>query len=279
MKLIIAKNIGFCFGVKRAYTISLNTLERKKGSSCQMLGHLVHNENVIEKLSSQGIEFISSVDEAKEGIVIIRAHGEGDHVLERLKEKGVEIIDATCPLVKKAQNFARLLHKDGYNVVIIGDKGHAEVEAINGVINHKGLIIRDINETKHLPLDSSIGIVIQTTQDKKEISELIKELKEKFKSVKVCDTFCNSVMERQNEVRAISKEADLTIVIGSRRSANTQRLVKIVEDEGRPVYGVEGSYEIDGNWFSGANKVAIISGTSTPEWVIEDVIEKIKSIT
>ncbi len=278
MELIIAKNIGFCFGVKRAYTISLNTLERKNGTSCQMLGHLVHNENVINSLSSKGIEFVSSVDEVKDGIVIIRAHGESDHVLEKLKERGVEVIDATCPLVKKAQNFARLLHKDGYKVIIIGDKGHAEVEAINGAIDNKGLIIREINEIEHLSLDSAIGIVIQTTQDKKEILNLIKELEEKFKTVKVCDTFCDLVMERQNEVRAISQDADMTIVIGSRRSANTQRLVKIVQDEKRPVYGVEESSEIDKDWFSGVNRVAIISGTSTPDWDIEDVIGKIKSL-
>lgn len=278
MDILIAKNIGFCFGVKRAYTISLNVLENRK-NLCQMLGYLVHNENVVDRLFSMGIEFISSVDQVKkDGTVIIRAHGEPDSVWENLKEMGVEIIDATCPLVKKAQNFAKSLHKDGYTVVIIGDEDHAEVNAINGAINHEGIIIKDDKDLYKIPLENEIGIIIQTTQDKERVFDFINLLQKRFNVFKVCDTLCNSVVDRQGEVQEIAQKTDIVLVIGSKKSANTQRLVEIVDKMGKPVYGIEDVSKIDEKWFDKIKSVGVISGTSAPGWIIDEVIKKLEDI-
>ncbi len=275
MEIIIAQNVGFCFGVDRAYNLSLESL--KNNEECQMLGNLVHNEKVVEDLKKRGLSFISSVEQAHK-TVIIRAHGVGDRTIKELERKGVRIIDATCPLVKKAQDLARILHQEGRTVIIIGEKDHAEVRAINGAIDDTGIVVESEEEINLIAKDKPAGIVIQTTQDAKKIKRILKKAQEDFKDVKICETFCHSVMKRQEEVRSLAQTTDIILVIGSEKSANTQRLVEIARQEKENVYGVKDGESIDKKWFFRGARVGVISGTSAPKWIINEVIEKLNQI-
>ena len=271
MKIIMAEGIGFCFGVERAYNISLDTLGE---GSCQMLGHLVHNENVVNELRSKGLQFISDVDEAGDGTVIIRAHGVGDETMERLRAKGLKIVDATCPLVRRAQDFARSLEKKGKRIVIIGEKGHAEVEAINGSIGGRAVIVEKEADLDDIPEGAPLGIVVQTTKDQNVADEMIDAIKKRFKDVEASNTLCQVVLKRQEEVKVLAGKVDILLVVGSKTSANTQTLVKVAQRETK-AYGVEGPDDLEKDWFDRVNSVGITSGTSTPVWLIEKVKEKI----
>ncbi len=274
MKVIMAENIGFCFGVERAYKMSLGLLGK---GDCQMLGHLVHNERVVDELKSKGLRFASSVDEIGPGTVIIRAHGVGDDTMDRLRKAGREIVDATCPLVRRAQNFARLLESEGKKVVIIGERGHAEVEAINGSIRGRAVIIENEDEIGNIPEGVPLGIVVQTTKDRVLAERLVGAVKARFNDVEACNTLCQAVLKRQEEVKELAKKVDIILVVGSVNSANTQTLVKVAQRE-TAAHGVEGPEDIKKEWLDGAESVGLISGTSAPIWLIDEVKKKIESI-
>jgi (E)-4-hydroxy-3-methyl-but-2-enyl pyrophosphate reductase len=277
MKIIIAQNIGFCFGVERAYKLSLKALNESQGK-CQMLGNLVHNEKVINDLKKKGLEFISSVDQAESGTVIIRAHGVADKTIKELEKKEVVVVDATCLLVKKAQDFARQLFKEKRKVIIIGEKDHAEVRAINGAIDNQGLVIESAEEIESIPRDKPIGIVIQTTQDAQKTKFFLEKIKQEFKDIIVHETFCHAVSKRQDEVRELASKTDFVLVVGSKTSANTQRLVEIVSSQNKRVYGIQDKKDIKKEWFNKEAKVGLISGTSAPGWIINQIIQKLNEI-
>lgn len=275
MKIIMANNIGFCFGVERAYKISLESL---KNGECQMLGHLVHNEKVVEGLKVKGLKFIPDLNKLQKGKVIIRAHGVGDKTIKALKEMEMEIIDATCPLVKKAQDFARSLDKDGRKVIIIGEKGHAEVKAINGSVGDRAIIIENKKDINSISKELSLGIVVQTTKDSKLAGDIINTLRKRFNDIKVCDTLCHAVLKRQEEVKKMAKKVDVILVVGSKTSANTQTLVQVAQRI-QTTYGIQGPEELKKEWFIKITSVGIISGTSTPYWLIKLVEDKLRLIT
>jgi (E)-4-hydroxy-3-methyl-but-2-enyl pyrophosphate reductase len=277
MEIIIAENIGFCFGVERAYKLSLEALQESE-NGCQMLGNLVHNEEVVADLEKKGLKFVGSVDQVEKGTVIIRAHGVSDQTTEELKKKDIKIVDATCPLVKKAQDFARSLFNEGRKVIIIGEKNHAEVRAINGAIDDQGIVVESEEEIDVVPRDKTIGVVIQTTQDAKKTKEFLKRIEQSFKDVKIHETFCQAVSKRQDEVRELSDKVDLVLVVGSKTSANTQRLIEIVASDKGNVKGVETEQDINQDWFNKDIKVGLISGTSAPRWLINKVVEKLNEI-
>ncbi len=276
MEIIIAENIGFCFGVERAYNLSLETL--KKNNNCQMLGNLVHNERVIESLKEKGLKFISEANQVKPGTVIIRSHGVSRKVFQDLQDKNINIIDATCPFVKKAQNLAKDLKDEGRKVVIIGEKDHAEVKAINGFIDDQAIIVESEKQINSIPKDEPIGIVIQTTQDVEKTKKFIQEIKKQVKDIKIHETFCQAVSKRQEEVKKLIKETDIVLVVGSKTSANTQRLVSIVLDQKKQVYGIENKQDINKDWFFKGIKVGVISGTSAPIWLINEIINELNKI-
>ncbi len=277
MELVIAQDIGFCFGVERAYKTSLDALNNSK-KECQMLNSLVHNERVVKELKEKGLKFVESVDDVEKGTVIIRAHGVSDKVIQELKSKKIKIVDATCPLVKKAQDFARLLDKEKRKVVIIGEKNHAEVKAINGAIKEKGILIENEDEIAKIPKKHPIGVVIQTTQNAEKTKLFLARLKKEFHDIKIHETFCFSVMKRQEQVRDLARKTDIVLVIGSESSANTQKLVEIALEEGKKAYKVNGGEYVKPEWFNKGIKVGIASGTSAPKWIINEVIDKLKKI-
>ncbi len=284
MEIILGKNIGFCFGVKRAYDLSLK-IAKQSNKFCFCLGPLVHNESVIEKLQKLGIKTISSLDDIKDNHsgdpLIIPAHGAKPETFSKAKAKGLEIIDATCPLVKKVQEAARELQNNGYNVIIIGDKNHTEVESIQGAIDDKGIVIENMKDIqllnkkslKNLPL----GVVSQTTQSLENVDKILKELRKISKKIKFSNTLCPFVADRQKEVKKISQKVDLILIIGSSSSANTKRLADIAKGSKKPVYYIENENQLKKEWFCNIKKLGIFSGTSTPDWEIKKIINKIKN--
>lgn len=268
MKIIFAKHIGFCWGVKRAITIAKKSL-KEDPKPIQFLGPLVHNEKVIERLKRLGGKFISHLNEIKLGTLILRAHGE---IVDLKKtEKKIIIRDTTCPLVKNAQLTAQNLFKDGYQVIIIGDKGHPEVKGIKGKVEGKTFVIENESQAKSLPKSKKIGVVSQTTQDLNKVNEILKILENKAKKFKWVNTVCPEVVFRQKELSEISKKADGILVIGSRSSANTRRLAEIVKKVKKPIWWINSLAELKKINFKDISSLGVVSGTSAPDWEIKNI--------
>ena len=271
MKIIFAKHIGFCWGVKRAITIAKKSL-KEDPKPIQFLGPLVHNEKVIERLKKLGGKFIppSNLESGiKSGTLILRAHGE---IVDLKKtEKKIIVRDTTCPLVKNAQLTAQNLFKDGYQVIIIGDKGHPEVKGIKGRTEGQALVLENESQAKSLPKFKKMGVVSQTTQDLNKVNEILKILKNKAKKFKWVNTVCPEVVFRQKELSKISKKADGILVIGSRSSANTRRLAEIVKKVKKPIWWINSLAELKKINFKDISSLGVVSGTSAPDWEIKKI--------
>jgi len=270
MKIIVAKNIGFCTGVKRAIDIAREALE-KDPSPVQFLGGLIHNEEIIKEVRSKGGKLISDPKKAKSGTLIIRAHGTPP--LPPLK--GVLIKDATCPLVKRAQEAANDLSKEGYQVIIIGEKEHAEIKGIRGCVKNGVVVIEDELAAKKLKKLKKIGIIAQTTQNLEKVNRILEILKGRAAEIKFINTLCPQVLSRQKEISELLKKVDGVLVVGSAQSANTSQLVKIVREAGKPVWLANSAEKIEKNNFKGINVLGVISGTSAPDWIIEKIRKRL----
>jgi 4-hydroxy-3-methylbut-2-enyl diphosphate reductase len=269
MKIIFAKHIGFCAGVKRALNIAKSSLKNDP-KPVYFLGPLIHNELVIEKIEKLGGKVVDDFKKIKNGTLVLRAHGE---ILPEkfLSETKIKIKDATCPLVKKAQNSALYLKKLGYQVVIIGDLNHPEVEGIKKAVQEEAILIQNPEEAKKLPKMEKIGVVSQTTQELENVESILKILKKKTKNLKFIDTLCPEVKARQKELKEIFKKADGILVIGSKTSANTKRLVFLSQKAKKKVWWANSLKEVKEIDFKGIKKLGVISGTSAPDWEIKKI--------
>ena len=276
MQIILAKNIGFCAGLKRALSLAEESI---KGESkpCQVLGSLLHNEEVVARLKKRGVKFLKSAKNARKGILIISAHGPGKEDLSKISKK-IKIVDATCLLVRKAQNLARYPWKRGQKIVIVGDKNHSEVLSIQSAINNEGTVVENEGEARRIKLNkkNSLAVVAQTTQNPDRVEKILGILKRKYKKVDFYNTLCPLVLARQREAKEIAKKADVMLVVGSETSANTKRLAEVSKEFQRKTYHIEGSAQLNKAWISKAKKVGIVAGTSTPDWIIKSVIKKLR---
>lgn len=275
MKIIIAKHIGFCSGVKRAINIANQSL-KKDPKPIQFLGELVHNEKVIDEIKNKGGKFISEPKQVLPGTLITRAHGIPPSVKKGLKQD-VLARETTCPLVTRAQNKAEFLFKQGYQVIIIGDKDHPETQAIKAQVKEQAIVVENQARLRELPNFKKIGVVCQTTQDLKEVNKLLKILKEKCQELKWFNTICPEVLARQKELGRILEKSEAILVIGSKRSANTSRLVEIVKKTKKPVWRVNSADELKKSNFQDISVLGVVSGTSTPNWLIKKVIDRLKN--
>lgn len=272
VKIITAKRAGFCFGVKRAVDMAFNTAQ--SSSNVFTLGPIIHNPQVIDKLRGQGVEPISTIDNGNIEVLIIRTHGVPREVLGKLGQKKYKVIDATCPFVKKAQQYAKLLNEAGYQVVIVGDKEHPEVK---GLMSYAGEDVVVVNRGHMLPkLKNKIGVVVQTTQPLSLLKEIMLDMLEHVKEIKVYNTICNSTALRLKETKAMAKAVDMVLVVGGKNSANTTQLANLCTSMSVPTYHIETASEIREEWFSGVKSVGITAGASTPDWIIKEVEERIR---
>ncbi|MBN2654865.1 MAG: 4-hydroxy-3-methylbut-2-enyl diphosphate reductase [Nitrospirae bacterium] len=274
MKVITAKRAGFCFGVKRAVDMAFDAAEQS--DSVYTLGPIIHNPQVIEKLDSQGVRTTDNIDNSEIKTLIIRTHGVTNNVSEVLAAKGYNVIDATCPFVKKAQQYAALLKNEGYQVLIIGDREHPEVQSLMSYAGADAIVV---NKDDLLPkLKSRVGIVVQTTQPVNVLQKIIKDVLEKVAELKVFNTICSSTALRLKETTDMAGQVDVMVVVGGKNSANTTQLANLTKSMSVPTYHIETSDELMEGWFTGAENVGITAGASTPDWIIKEVEDRIRTI-
>jgi len=274
MEIILAKSAGFCFGVERA--IRAVEEEFKKGKKIYTFGPLIHNPQFIQKLEEEGILAIEDTSKIKKGdTVIIRSHGTSKKVLEEIEKKGAKVADATCPFVKRAQLEAKKMEDKGFKVLIVGDENHPEVKGILGNLKG-GIAIKGITDLKKIRKYEKVGIVSQTTFEREKFNKIVEKCLVLGNQVEVVDTICNATKEKQEETSKIAKNVDLLIVIGGKKSSNTKHLAQIGKKFTK-TYHIEEPSELKVSWFSGAAKVGVTAGASTPEYIIKAVINKIES--
>jgi len=283
-KITIAKNAGFCFGVKRAY--GLACANSKNCSDVYILGKLVHNDDVCRDLGKRGIKEIKSLSDIKEGTVIFTAHGVGPSLYQKAAGKNVRIIDTTCPKVTKVQGLAKNFAGKGYQILLFGDKNHKEVESIKEWSGNKALVVSTLKDLKVSTIvknfksgkNKKYCLLSQTTQNVQEFKKIAAYLKKYLKNFVYFNTICPSTDDRQKEVRALAKANDAVIVIGGRDSANSRRLWEIASQINPKACFIDNEKKLGKNWLKDLQKIAITAGASTPAWVIKKVSDKIRRI-
>lgn len=271
MRVIVARGSGFCFGVKRALEIVEKTLGKEKGPF-YIVGPLIHNPQVVERLSRRGLKVINNLRGIKEGTFIIRSHGLPSATIELAKRKELKIIDTTCPYVKRAQERAKELGAKGYQLVIVGDRGHPEVKGLS----KKSIVLQKPSQVDKLGSYPRMGVVAQTTQSLENFKEIVRRLQKKTGELKVYTTICNAVSRQQKSTRELAGRADLMLIIGGRNSANTKRLFQISKGF-TETHHIEKASEIDKRWLKNKKIIGISGGASTPEWLIDEVVSKVEA--
>ena len=271
MEVILADYLGFCYGVKRAITIAQENAS-SDGKACT-LGPIIHNPQMVERLRSEGVGTVDELAEMDEGTIIIRSHGVGPKIYAEAKKRGLELVDATCPHVKKAQLSAKALVDDGYSVVIIGEKRHPEVHSIFEWSDGKAAIVETEEEAEALHSCAKLGIVCQTTFSGAKFKQIVSRLLEKSRDIRIQRTICTATDQRQAAALALAAKVDLMLVIGGKNSANTTRLARICEEKCL-TYHIETAEELQDEWFDKIEKIGITAGASTPDWIIKEVYKK-----
>ncbi len=279
MAIKLAKTAGFCFGVRRALEMALSQ-SHNKNIKLQTFGPLIHNQQVIDLLKSKNICYSEKTEEINAQKILIRAHGVTPEIKKNLEEKGVDIVDATCPHVSKAQNILYKYAKEGYSSVIIGDKGHAEVVGLLGYTMAKGYVIEDTAEVESLPQLEKLCIVAQTTQSEEKFNAISSALKKKYPDAVIYKTICNATSKRQTELLELAKTVDLMIIVGGRKSANTTRLFDLSKESGTPTIHIETADELKSSRdeIRKYKNIGVTAGASTPYWIIRNVVEDLEEI-
>lgn len=279
MQVIRAKYSGFCFGVKRAVDLVEKALKEER-SRIYSIGPFIHNPQVIKKLSQQGLEVVRSIKDIKEGCIVIRSHGVCPSLIKEARKKKIKLVDVTCPYVVKAQNISRSLERQGYQVIIVGEEKHPEVQALKGNAKDKAVVVSSEEDIYELNKNfSKIGIVAQTTQSRNKYLKIVSQLliKNKFKEIRIFDTICADTIKRQNSALELAGKVKVMFVLGGKISANTKRLVEICRDTGIPTYHIEESKEIKSSWLKNIKRIGIASGASTPDWIVDKVKKKLEN--
>ena len=276
MDVKVAKKAGFCFGVRRAIRMVENALSEKE--PVHSLGPVIHNPQVIGCLKDKGLKVVDSLTDVKNGVVVISSHGAPPHSYHSLEEKGLRVVDATCPFVKKMHHQARSLIEDGYQLVIVGDRNHPEITSLTDDPGFRGIVISRASELEGVQLSRRVGLISQTTQPMENLREAANRLLPAVADLKIFNTICDSTVTRQLEAREIAAQVQVMVVIGGRNSANTRRLVEISRESGAGTVWVETAAEIDPQMFEGRERVGLTAGASTPEWIIMEVIARLDSL-
>jgi (E)-4-hydroxy-3-methyl-but-2-enyl pyrophosphate reductase len=278
MKILIAETAGVCFGVERALNLSEKALDTIQGS-IQSLGPLIHNPQTVEELSQRGLKVSGDLSEINGGTVVFRSHGVTTQVQKLAQDKGLNIVDATCPLVKVPQNFAKKLSQNGYFVVIVGDANHPEVLGVKSYVeNGEVAVIKDEKEVAALPMKDKVGVICQTTLKRATLDAVVEKCKEKFPEVKLHNTICSATKDRQEAAYELAEKVQAVIVIGGRNSSNTQKLYDICLQKAGKAYLIETESEINPQWLTGLDSVGITAGASTPHKLIEKVRDTVDKI-
>lgn len=276
MKVILAKQAGFCFGVKRATQMAFEAAG--KDEKTYTLGPIIHSPQVVGKLEELGIHALDNLDGLDGGTIIIRSHGVECKDIDEAQRKELTIVDATCPFVKKAQEHVKSLSEAGYGVIVVGDADHPEVQGIVSYGGEKVFVVASGEEVKKLPKMSRIGIVAQTTQSFENLKNVVSECLQRGGEIRVYNTICDATAVRQEEAKALAGQVDCMLVIGGFNSANTRRLLEVCVEIQPRTHHIETAAEINSDWFVGVEKVGVTAGASTPKWIIDEVMNKIEQM-
>ena len=275
MKITLAKYAGFCFGVKDAMDAA-ESLGHDVPQPIYILGHLIHNRQAVERLQKKGIRTVphEELDTIEKGTVVISAHGVPDSTIEKARRKGLYVVDTTCPLVRKVHDATKKMEKEGYEIIIYGDKEHTEVKGIRGNLR-KSDVIHNPSEINVQFGNKKVFMVSQTTQEIEKFRELAEKLKEKNPELKVEDTVCVPTKLRQKNSRELAKIVDVMIVIGGYHSANTRHLAEVCSRH-TETHHIETASQLKAEWFENKKHAGVTAGASTPDWIIESVLQRLK---
>ena len=276
MKVLLANTAGFCFGVKRAVDTVYQQVEENKDCKIYTFGPIIHNDEVIKDMQAKGVTVLEGEEDlpkAKNGIVIIRSHGVPKRICDRMDELGIRYVDATCPFVKKIHKIAMEKAEEGAFLVVIGNPVHPEVEGIMGWAGEDAAVISTAEEAEHLtvPEDRKICVVAQTTFNYNKFKELVEIISKRRYDISVLNTICSATKERQTETARIADRVDAMIVIGDKRSSNTQKLFEICENACNNTYYIQTLDDLNVNQLRSVETVGITAGASTPNNIIEEV--------
>ena len=277
MKLIIAKDSGYCFGVRDAVDLAYKTAE--ESGDVYMLGNIVHNENVVKDLETVGAKVVRTLDDVPDKKpILFRAHGTSTDVWNKAKDKGMNIIDATCPLVKEIHNEVKALELEGRGIIIIGDHGHDEVIGIASQVKNS-IIVSSPEEAQNLRKMKKVGVVSQSTQTIENVQTIINIIMTKAFDLRFVNTICFPTKRNQQQLKDLSEKCDVMLIIGSFTSANSKRLHQLALERNKKSYQVTCVDDIESDWFNNAETVGITAGASTPDSIIQDVVRYCETLT
>ncbi|HEX5328776.1 4-hydroxy-3-methylbut-2-enyl diphosphate reductase [Sulfuricurvum sp.] len=275
MKIVLAESYGFCFGVKRAIKIA----EENRNSATY--GPLIHNANEIDRLKNDfNVALSENLNSFRAGdTAVIRTHGIPKQELSTLNERHVNVVDATCPYVTKPQQICEEMSAQGYDIVIFGDEAHPEIKGVKSYAIGNVFVVNSPDEIEGLRLRERVATVAQTTRKIEEYQQIVGKLMAKHKEVRVFNTICNATFDNQDAVRDLAQQADVMIVIGGKNSSNTKQLHSIAKEYCPDSYHIESQDDLDAGWFSGKHFCGISAGASTPDWIIDDVVAAIETMS
>jgi len=271
-----AKTQGFCFGV--AITVKKAEEAVATRDRVTTLGHVVHSPQMVASLEEKGLQNAGSIDDVDGGALFVRAHGLPTDVFEKAAARGMEVIDATCPMVTKIHVHAEKLKTEGYKIIVVGDPNHPEVK---GTLSHVpgAWCISTPEQIDALPRASRVGVVVQSTWSGTGFGEIVRRLSAKYYEVRAVNTICTDTHNRQSEAELLAEQVEVMIVVGGKTSANTKHLAELAEQGGARSHHIEGPDELQPQWFDGVATAGLMSGASTPGWLVDQVAERMEALS
>lgn len=277
IEIEVARYAGVCYGVERALGMAEKAADEAR-KPVNTLGPLIHNPLVVNDLESIGVGTASSVSEVEVGTLIIRAHGVVPSVVEDARARGLDVLDATCPYVKKVHNAAERLVREGYQLIVVGESGHPEVEGIMGHAGDDAHVVSVPRDLDAIDLSRKVGVVVQTTQTPGALADVVAELSKRTMDLRVINTICSATQERQDSAAELARRVDAMIVVGGKNSGNTRRLAEICTAACPKTHHIEDASEIEAAWFDGVSHIGVTAGASTPASHIERAVVRMRSL-
>lgn len=274
MRVLVAEKCGFCHGVRNAISVAEDILASER--EVYSLGPIIHNKDVVDRLAKSGLKTVGDVEEIPSGTVLIRSHGAAPEQIARLKAKGLNIVDATCVLVKRVQRIAAELEGDGYKVVVIGEANHPEVKAVVGCARDV-VVIADESDLYKLPMNARLGVVCQTTQNPEYVGRMLGAIgRASFSELRVINTLCREAIKRQESAVQLCRRVEIMFVLGGLESANTSRLAELCRRVNPQTFHLQNWAELDENLLSGKHTAGVTAGASTPDWIINEFVRNLE---
>lgn len=277
IEIEVARYAGVCYGVERALGMAEKAADEAR-KPVNTLGPLIHNPLVVNDLERIGVGTASNVCEVEEGTLIIRAHGVVPSVVEDARVRGLDVLDATCPYVKKVHNAAERLVREGYQLIVVGESGHPEVEGIMGHAGDDAHVVSVPGDLDAIDLSRKVGVVVQTTQTPGALADVVAELSKRTMDLRVINTICSATQERQDSAAELARRVDAMIVVGGKNSGNTRRLAEICTAACPKTHHIEDASEIEATWFDGVSHIGVTAGASTPASHIERAVVRMRSL-